>query len=100
MQQNDLRWRLSLWGSVHNNKLAQIKSTKTFPVNQDTTPKPNTNDTMSRFESDNSLRLYLREISKTDLLTPQEEVKLAARIKKGEITGGGFQACRFWADIE
>lgn len=39
---------------------------------------------MSRFESDNSLRLYLREISKTDLLTPQEEVKLAARIKKGD----------------
>ena len=39
---------------------------------------------MSRFESDNSLRLYLREISKTDLLTPQEEVELAARIKKGD----------------
>jgi RNA polymerase primary sigma factor len=39
---------------------------------------------MSRFESDNSLRLYLREISKTELLTPQEEIKLAARIKKGD----------------
>ena len=39
---------------------------------------------MSRFESDNSLRLYLRKISKTDLLTPQEEIKLAARIKKGD----------------
>jgi len=39
---------------------------------------------MSRFETDNSLRLYLREISKTDLLTPAEEVKLAARIKKGD----------------
>lgn len=39
---------------------------------------------MSRFESDNSLRLYLREISKTDLLTPQEEIELAARIKKGD----------------
>lgn len=39
---------------------------------------------MSRFESDNSLRLYLREISKTELLTPEEEVKLAARIKKGD----------------
>ncbi len=39
---------------------------------------------MSRFESDTSLRLYLREISKTDLLTPEEEVKLAARIKKGD----------------
>jgi RNA polymerase primary sigma factor len=39
---------------------------------------------MSRFESDNSLRLYLREISKTELLTPAEEVQLAARIKKGD----------------
>ena len=39
---------------------------------------------MSRIESDSSLRVYLREISKTDLLTPQEEVQLAARIKKGD----------------
>lgn len=39
---------------------------------------------MSKFESDNSLRIYLREISKTELLTPDEEVKLAARIKKGD----------------
>ncbi len=39
---------------------------------------------MSRYESDNSLRLYLREIAKTDLLTPAQEVELAARIKKGD----------------
>ncbi|BDS07737.1 hypothetical protein NT6N_27770 [Oceaniferula spumae] len=39
---------------------------------------------MSKFESDTSLRLYLREISKTELLTPEEEVELAARIKKGD----------------
>ena len=42
---------------------------------------------MSRIESDSSLRVYLREISKTDLLTPQEEVQLAARIKKGDMIG-------------
>jgi len=39
---------------------------------------------MSKFESDTSLRLYLREIAKTDLLTPAEEVVLAAKIKKGD----------------
>lgn len=39
---------------------------------------------MARLDSDSSLRVYLREISKTELLTPQEEVELAARIKKGD----------------
>ena len=39
---------------------------------------------MSRIESDSSLRVYLREISKTELLTRQEEVELAARIKEGD----------------
>jgi RNA polymerase primary sigma factor len=36
------------------------------------------------YESDSSLKLYLREISKTPLLTPEEEVELANRIKKGD----------------
>ena len=31
-----------------------------------------------------NLQLYLQEIGKTPLLTPQEEVQLAKRIKKGE----------------
>ena len=39
---------------------------------------------MSRIDSDSSLRVYLREISKTELLTPKEEIALAARIKKGD----------------
>lgn len=39
---------------------------------------------MARLDTDSSLRVYLREISKTALLTPAEEVKLAGRIKKGD----------------
>jgi RNA polymerase primary sigma factor len=30
------------------------------------------------------MKIYLREISQTQLLTPQEEIELAARIKKGD----------------
>lgn len=40
--------------------------------------------TMSQYDTDSSLRVYMREISKTELLTPEEEVKLAAKIKKGD----------------
>eukprot|EP00903_Cladosiphon_okamuranus_P003844 g3842.t1 len=36
------------------------------------------------YESDSSLKLYLREISKTPLLTVQEEIELAERIKNGD----------------
>lgn len=39
---------------------------------------------MSEYDSNHSLRVYLREISKTPLLTPKEEVELAARIKMGD----------------
>lgn len=34
------------------------------------------------YEMDSGLRTYLQEIAKTDLLTPQQEVDLAERIKK------------------
>ena len=35
-------------------------------------------------ESDNGIKIYLREIGKVSLLTPQDEIDLAARIKKGD----------------
>ena len=41
-------------------------------------------DLMSNYDSDSSLRVYMREISKTPLLTPAEEVVLAERIKNGD----------------
>ncbi|MFC4993034.1 sigma-70 family RNA polymerase sigma factor [Rubritalea tangerina] len=39
---------------------------------------------MKSYDSENSLRIYLREISKTDLLTPAEEIELAEKIKNGD----------------
>jgi RNA polymerase primary sigma factor len=40
--------------------------------------------TMARIDSDSSLRVYLREITRTELLTSAQEVALAAKIKKGD----------------
>lgn len=35
-------------------------------------------------ESENSIKIYLREIGKVALLTPQQEIQLAAKIKRGD----------------
>ena len=39
---------------------------------------------MSQLTSDSSLRVYLRDISKTELLTPEEEAELAERVGQGD----------------
>ena len=38
----------------------------------------------SAYDGDTAIKLYLREIGQVKLLTPQEEITLAARIKKGD----------------
>ncbi len=38
----------------------------------------------SPYDGDTAIKLYLREIGQVRLLTPQEEIELAARIKKGD----------------
>jgi RNA polymerase primary sigma factor len=48
------------------------------------TPPQTPKISSSRYDADSSLRLYLREISETPLLTSKEEVRLAALIKKGD----------------
>ena len=37
-----------------------------------------------RYDADTAIKLYLREIGQVKLLTPLEEIELAARIKKGD----------------
>jgi RNA polymerase primary sigma factor len=39
---------------------------------------------VARYDGDTAIRLYLREIGQVKLLTPDEEIQLAARIKKGD----------------
>ena len=34
-------------------------------------------------DSETSIKIYLQEIRQTPMLTPQEEIELATRIKKG-----------------
>jgi RNA polymerase primary sigma factor len=40
--------------------------------------------TRSGYDGDTAIKLYLREIGQVKLLTPEEEIQLAARIKKGD----------------
>jgi RNA polymerase primary sigma factor len=39
---------------------------------------------ISSYDGDTAIKLYLREIGQVKLLTPQEEIELAAKIKKGD----------------
>jgi len=39
---------------------------------------------VERYDGDTAIKLYLREIGQVKLLTPQEEIELAAKIKKGD----------------
>lgn len=38
----------------------------------------------TRYDADTAIKLYLREIGQVKLLTPQEEIDLAAKIKRGD----------------
>jgi len=55
-----------------------------IPPADSTEPQPIPDRDRPRYEGDTAIRLYLREIGQVKLLTPQEEIELAARIKKGD----------------
>jgi len=46
--------------------------------------RPSTNTDRPTYEERNGLAAYMKDIGKTELLTVQEEIELAARIKKGD----------------
>ena len=53
------------------------------PPSSDSTPPPEPRE-RSAYDGDTAIKLYLREIGQVKLLTPQEEIELAARIKRGD----------------
>ena len=70
---------------------AEIPSPAAYVIPEPNLPKPADGDTTTflrqesaRYDGDTSIRLYLREIGQVKLLTPDEEIQLAARIKKGD----------------
>ncbi len=53
---------------------------KVVPVNEPVAPQRE----RTTYDGDTAIKLYLREIGQVKLLTPQEEIELAAKIKKGD----------------
>jgi RNA polymerase primary sigma factor len=79
----------TLTSSRSANRLNFVEDSNTPAVNADTPPsfleKPESPPAEKPAPSDRSnLQLYLQEIGKTALLTPEQEVELAKRIQKGE----------------
>ena len=62
---------------------AQEAEEKARIAARDAAGAPPTRD-RSSYDGDTAIKLYLREIGQVKLLTPQEEIDLAARIKKGD----------------
>jgi len=79
--------------AVKNSRREKIPapSPEAFTIQPPAPPKKNEGDTtafirqeVERYNGDTAIKLYLREIGQVKLLTPQEEIQLAAKIKKGD----------------
>jgi RNA polymerase primary sigma factor len=57
----------------------EVEEVRPVPAPSDPPPRER-----STYDGDTAIKLYLREVGQVKLLTPQEEIELAARIKKGD----------------
>jgi RNA polymerase primary sigma factor len=64
-------------------KTVELKEAPLVPRHETTVPAAGERE-RGRYDGDTAIKLYLREIGQVKLLTPQEEITLAARIKKGD----------------
>src|SRR5579872_6039937 len=69
-------------GSVKPASTPEAEPDLSAIVREEETPSPD--KSRSTYDGETAIKLYLREIGQVKLLTPQEEIQLAARIKKGD----------------
>jgi len=62
---------------------ANVAPTLVAPV-AESDPLPQPPQESTRYDGDTAIKLYLREIGQVKLLTPAEEIDLAAKIKRGD----------------
>jgi RNA polymerase primary sigma factor len=65
-------------------KPEQLEAVTTAPIVEAEEPAAPRFRERGSYDGDTAIKLYLREIGQVKLLTPQEEIELAARIKKGD----------------
>jgi RNA polymerase primary sigma factor len=65
-------------------KVAEVEETAAVPETETEEHLAPRERERPSYDGDTAIKLYLREIGQVKLLTPQEEIELAARIKKGD----------------
>jgi RNA polymerase primary sigma factor len=71
-------------GDMLNSVRAVARPEKAPAVPRDKAAVEPVEEKRSGYDGDTAFKLYLREIGQVKLLTPQQEIELAARIKKGD----------------